>query len=70
MVIRIIHDGMGINDEGEPIPMELLTPEDRCACKEEMTQRLLSLGLTQLEINLFFIHTQTLNAKEIDDDSP
>jgi hypothetical protein len=70
MAIRILSDEMGFNDDGEPEPMELITPEDRCACKEEMTQRLLLLGLTQLEINLFFIHTQTVNQKEIDDDHP
>ena len=43
----------GWSDEGRPEPVSFITPEHRCAAREELRIRLSTEGLNDQEINEF-----------------
>lgn len=51
---------MGFDDDGHLVPIEFITPEDRCACLEERRNILLNMGLQPEDIDILIAHSNDL----------
>jgi hypothetical protein len=59
-------EDFAFDDQGRPVRKTNVSPEERCACMEEQAERLRQLGLSDMEIALFFLFTDNPN-QEIDE---